>query len=129
MAGGLRVVDTSAWIEWLEGGHARKEVGKAFSTNAHCIVPTLVQFELTKWLVREAGEDRADQVIAFTETCIVEPLDTAIALLAVELHREYKLAPADALIYATARRRDAELLTCDARFRGLPGVILVPNHA
>lgn len=129
MAGALQVVDTSAWIEWLEGSRTGKAVAKVFPEQAACIVPTLVQYELAKWLTREVGEERADQVVAYTATCIVEPLDSVIALLAVELHREYRLATADALIYATARRRDATLLTCDAHFRGLPGVIHLPKQA
>jgi predicted nucleic acid-binding protein len=36
------------------------------------------------------------------------------------MHREYKLATADAIVYATARDRSAELLTCDAHFENLP---------
>ncbi len=52
---------------------------------------------------RELGEDQADQVIACTQKCVVMPLDTSIALLTAELHREYRLATADAIVYATAR--------------------------
>lgn len=70
----------------------------------------MVQLELSKWLVRELGEDKADQVIAYTQKCIVVPLDTNIALLAAELHREYRLATAGAILYATARHQQAELL-------------------
>jgi hypothetical protein len=57
-----------------------------------------VLLELTKWLVREAGEDEADQMIAFTQKRLVIPLDTTIALLAANLHREPKLATADAIV-------------------------------
>ena len=71
----------------------------------------MVQLELSKWLVREMGEERADQVIAFTQKCVVVPLDTRIALLAAELHRQYKLATADAIVYATAQEQGADLLT------------------
>jgi predicted nucleic acid-binding protein len=124
MAAPLRVVDTSAWIEWLTGSALGKKLGKEFPEKTHCIVPTIVQLELSKWLVREVGEEQADQVIAYTQKCVVVPLDTAIALLAAELHREHKLATADAIVYATARQQGAELLTCDAHFEGLPAVML-----
>ena len=66
----------------------------------------------------------ADQVIAYTQKCLVVPLDTTIALLAADLHREYKLATADAIVYATAQKHGAELLTCDEHFKGLPGAVL-----
>lgn len=90
-----------------------------------CIVPTIVQLELSKWLTREVGEERADEVFAYTQKCVVVPLDTTIALLAAELHREHGLATADAIVYATARHQAAELLTCDAHFERLPGVRLL----
>ena len=95
-----RVVDTSAWIEWLAGGALGKKLGKQFPDKLRCIVPTIVQLELSKWLLREVGEEQADQVIAYTQKCVVVPLDTAIALLAADLHREYKLAIADAIVGA-----------------------------
>ncbi len=40
------------------------------------------------------------------------------------MHREHKLATADAIVYATARHQGAELLTCDAHFEGLSDVAL-----
>lgn len=127
MAAPLRVVDTSAWIEWLVGSAVGKKLANAFPEKALCIVPTVVQLELSKWLWRELGEAQADQVIAYTLKCRVEPLDTATALLAADLHRQHKLATADAIVYATAVRHGAELLTCDAHFKGLAGVVLFPK--
>ncbi len=124
-----RVVDTSAWIEWLDDSALGKKLGKQFPDKARCIVPTIVQLELSKWLVREVGEEEADQVIAYTQKCVVVPLDTAIALLAADLHREYKLATADAIVYATTRHVGAELLTCDAHFENLPDVGFFPKSA
>ncbi|HVT25532.1 MAG TPA: type II toxin-antitoxin system VapC family toxin [Rhizomicrobium sp.] len=118
----MRVVDTSAWIEWLTASPVGKTIDKELPDKAHWIVPTIVQLELSKWLVREADEDKADQVIAFTQKCVVVPLDTRLALLAAELHRQHKLATADAIVYATALQEDADLLTCDDHFAKLPNV-------
>lgn len=118
----MRVVDTSAWIEWLTGGPLAERVGNELPERERCVVPTIVQLELSKWLVRELGEERADQVIAYTMKCVVVPLDSQIALLAADLHRRHRLATADAVVYATARDRGADLLTCDAHFETLPGV-------
>lgn len=129
MAAPLCVVDTSAWIEWLIGSALGKTMGKQFPDRAQCIVPTIVQLELSKWLMRELGEEQTDQVIAYTQKCVVVPLDTTIALLAADLHREHKLATADAIVYATARHRDAGLLTCDAHFEGLQHVALFARTA
>ena len=78
MTAALRVVDTSAWIEWLTGSPLGKKLGKTFPDKSLCIVPTIVQLELSKWLVRELGEERADQVIAYTHIdCAVGPTTLA----------------------------------------------------
>lgn len=124
MAALMRVVDTSAWIEWLTGSPLGEKLGQEFPDKSHCIVPTIVQLELSKWLVREVGDEQADQLIAYTQKCLAVPLDTAIALLAADLHRQFKLATADAIVYATAQKHGAELLTCDEHFNALPGVVL-----
>lgn len=121
----MRVVDTSAWIEWLTDSPLRARLAQEIPDRAQCVVPTIVQLELTKWLIRENGEDAADQMIAYTQKCIVAPLDTRIALRAADLHRQHKLATADAIVYATALEFGAELLTCDAHFENLPGVIFI----
>lgn len=119
------VVDTSVWIEWLINSPLKEKIALLFPEPQQCIVPTIVQLELDKWLTREVGEAEADQVIAYTQNCIVADLDTKIALQAAELHRQYKLSTADAIVYATALANNAELLTCDAHFQNLPHVIFI----
>jgi predicted nucleic acid-binding protein len=121
----VRVVDTSIWIEWLIDSPLKQAIVEAFPGISHCIVPTIVQLELDKWLTREVGESESDQVIAYTQNCIVAVLDTSIALQAADLHRQYKLATADAIVYATALAYGADLLTCDAHFEGLPNVTFI----
>jgi len=121
----MRLVDTSAWIEWLIASPTGDAVKSAMPSRDDWLVPTIVQLELTKWASREVGEDKAEQIIAFTQMCRVAPLDTKTALAAAEICARHKLATADAVIYATALEHGADLLTCDAHFNGLPGVIFV----
>jgi predicted nucleic acid-binding protein len=121
----MRLVDTSAWIEWLIASPTGEAVEAAIPAREDWLVPTIVQLELAKWLAREVGEDKADQVVAFTQMCQVVPLDTKIALLAAELCGRHKLATADAIVYATALEHQADLLTCDAHFDDLPGVTFI----
>ncbi len=123
----MRLVDTSAWVEWLIGSSIGETVAEHLPRQSAWLVPTMVQLELAKWLTRERGEDMADQVIAFTQVCSIVPLDTEIALAAADSCRRHGLATADAIIFASARTHDADLLTCDGHFDGLPGVILIPK--
>lgn len=92
------------------------------------LVPTIVQSEPIKGLPQEAGEEKAEQVIAFTQTCIVADLNSETAISAAEFSRTLRLATADAIIYATARVHTADILTSDAHFKGLDGVTFIPKH-
>ncbi|MFO1102342.1 MAG: type II toxin-antitoxin system VapC family toxin [Methylocystis sp.] len=121
----MRLVDTSAWIEWLIGSPTGKSLESAIPSRDEWLVPTIVQLELFKWMSREADEDKAEQVIAFTQLCTVATLDTKIALTAAELCSKHHLATADAIIYATSLEHGADVLTCDAHFKNLPGVLYV----
>lgn len=121
----MRLVDTSAWIEWLIGSPTGKAVNSAIPAREDWLVPTIVQLELAKWLGREVGEDQADQVVAFMQMCVVVALDTKIALAAAEICSRRKLATADAIVYTTALEHGADLVTCDGHFDGLPGVTFI----
>jgi len=121
----MRLVDTSAWIEWLIASPTGKAMKSAIPAREEWLVPAIVQLELAKWLAREVGEDKADQTVAFTQMCVVAPLDTKIALAAAEICSKHKLATADAVVYATALEYSADLLTCDAHFDGLPSVTFI----
>ncbi len=119
----MRVVDTSAWVEWLIGSPTGQAVASMLPERDNWLAPTIIQLELAKWLTREASEDKADQVIAFSQLCVIAPLDTEIALSAAEICARLKLATADAIIYATTIKYGADLITCDAHFDGLPSVL------
>lgn len=124
-----RAVDTSAWIEWLLGSSTGVALADDFPQAESCVVPTIVQYELAKWLNREREETVGDSLLAYTMTCIVIPLDSRIALLAAEVARDHKLAMADAIVYATAIANDADLLTCDQHFEHVPNVIFCTKRA
>lgn len=123
----MRLVDTSALIEWLIASPTGESLAEEMPRQEDWLVPTIVQLEIAKWLTREAGEDKADQVSACTSLCHVAPLDTKIALAAAEICTRHELAMVDAIVYATALSNDADLLTCDAHFKGLPHVVYIPK--
>jgi predicted nucleic acid-binding protein len=125
----MRVVDTSAWLEWLSDSPLGRRVGLELPAAENWVVPTVVQYELARFLTREVSEDAADDTIAFSGRCVVTPLHTRLALQAAEIARETELAMADAIIYATAMDSEADLLTCDSHFAKLPGVIYLPKGA
>lgn len=123
----MHVVDTCGWIEWLTDSVLAENYAPFLTDSANLIVPTLVQFELYKWCLREKDEAAAMDVIGLTEACQVRPLDTRIALSAADISVKYKLAMADAVVYASALAMRGSLLTSDAHFEGLPNVQYWPK--
>jgi uncharacterized protein len=121
------VVDTSAWVEWICDSPTAGLMEKHWPSAAETIVPTIVQLELAKWLMRHSTAKAARDWLAYTATCLVAPLDTGIAYAAAEVCLSDKIATADAIIFATAPTFGARLLTCDAHFRSLSGIIYVPK--
>jgi predicted nucleic acid-binding protein len=116
------LVDTCGWIEWLADGALADKFQPYLEDTDGLLVPTVVQFELYKWLERNRGEEAAMKAIAGTTHSRVMDLDTATALLAAELSRDHGLSFADAVIYASARKHKVELVTSDDHFEGLPAV-------
>jgi predicted nucleic acid-binding protein len=121
------LVDTCGWVEWLADG-ALADTFQPYLEDAEAlVVPTIVQFELYKWLERNRGDEAAMKAIARTTRSRVVDLDTSTALLAAELSRDHGLSVVDAVIYASARKHKIDLVTSDDHFEGLPGVTYFPK--
>ena len=86
------------------------------------IIPTLVQYELYKWISREKDSNIALEVIGITESAMIIHLETGLALYAAEISKQFGLAMADAIIYAACREHSATLITSDKHFKSLPQV-------
>ena len=123
----MYLVDTCGWIEWMIDSPLAKSYSRYLTQPNMLIVPTLAQHELYKWLYREVDPPTALSAIAATQSATVVPLDTSLALQAADVAREFKLAMADAIIYATVRQHRATLITSDAHFSALPQVKYFPK--
>ena len=124
----MTLVDTCGWIEWLTEGTLADSFAPYLQDPAELVMPTTVQYELYKWVKREADENTALETIALADDSHVIPLSTDIALVAADLSLSHKLAFADAVIYASARKYQVELVTSDDHFEGLPGVTYFPKR-
>ena len=125
----MLVLDTSAWVDWVTVIRTGNKIGEHLTPREEWIVPTMVRLELSKWLLRVAPEEMAEWILGIADSCQIVPLDNNLADRAAEACIGHKLATADAVIYATAQAHNADLLTCDRHFEGLPGVIYVPKSA
>lgn len=119
---GVRLIDSSVWIEWLSDTALGRSFADLFPDRSELLVPTIVQYDVSKWLIREISQDAANKFLSHTQLCVVVDLNTTIAASAAQLSATHRLAAAAAIVYATARDAGAELVTCDAHFQDLEHV-------
>lgn len=121
------VVDSSGWLEFLTDGPLADAYASRLRLPASVITPTIIMYEVYKHSKRLRGEESAlDAVAAMQKTRIV-PLNDELSLIAADLSLEYKLPMADSIILATARLYEADVVTSDADFEGVPGVTFIPK--
>jgi toxin FitB len=83
-------------------------------------------YEVYKVIRRDLSEERALEAVAAMRRATIASVDETLALEAADLALSRGLAMADAIIFATARRHGAKLITGDRDFEGLPDVVLIP---
>ncbi|MDE3243908.1 MAG: type II toxin-antitoxin system VapC family toxin [Nitrospirota bacterium] len=116
-------MDSSGWIEFFIGGPLADRYAAYFTSTTQLITPTIVLYEVYKKIKRERGEESALLIAGRLSATEVLPLTEPIALLAADLSLRHGLAMADAIVYATARDQEAQLVTGDADLKDLPGVV------
>jgi predicted nucleic acid-binding protein len=82
-------------------------------------------YEVYKVIRRDLSEERAVEAVSALRRATIAPVDEALALEAADLSLAHGLAIADSLVYATARRFDATLVTGDTDFEGLPQTVVI----
>jgi toxin FitB len=121
------VVDSSGWVEYLGGGPKASGFAEYLESQATVYLPSVVVYEVHKKLYRESGATVANIFVstAFNYGDRLIPLTLELALAASKISIQEKLPMADAIIYATAKRLNARLVTSDADFQNLPDVTIL----
>ncbi len=117
----MNVVDSSGWIEYLRRGPLAPAF-RPWVTAPGLLVPTVVVHEVYKFLRREVSEEWAKRAVTRMRKAQIVPLEDSLAMEAADASLQHRLPFADAVVYATARRYGAVLVTSDRHFRGVPGV-------
>lgn len=118
----MNVLDSSGWIEVLQGTPRSKLFSPALVNMELVVVSSISLFEVHRLISVKINEPAADAAITNMRYGVVVSVDETIALLASQLSRLHKLSLADAMIYATALEHNCTLWTQDAHFKGLPHV-------
>ncbi len=118
-------IDSSGWLERLLGGPRAAGYNRVMDrvTPDEVVTSVVTVYEVYRKLRPVKGEAAAlEAVVALRATHIV-PVDDRIALEAADYSLARGLHFSDALIYATARRFEADLHTSDPDLKGIPGVV------
>jgi predicted nucleic acid-binding protein len=118
------LVDSSGWLEYLTEDSKAAAFGHYLEGEGSVIVPSLVLYEVYRHLAKQRGRTIADRFVSQALHRRVVPLDETIALAAANASLDHRLTPTDAIVYATARVCQAQLVTANTHFRGLPGIII-----
>ena len=118
----MNVVDSSAWLAYFAGERNASFFAEAIEDTELLVVPVICIHEVFKVVLRERGEDDALQAVSAMQRGTVVSLDGDLALEAAWIGHEEKLAFADSVIYAVARRHEATVWTQDEHFSGKENV-------
>lgn len=118
----MNLVDSSAWLAYFADEEEAAFFAPAIEDTELLLVPTVCLYEVFKVVLRERGEDDALQAVAAMQQGTVVDLTAELALEAAAIGHEEKLALADSIIFATAKKWEATLWTQDEHFAGKPKV-------
>lgn len=119
------LIDSSGWIEFFVGGPLAERYAAYLTSSNEIVTPTIVLYEVYKKVKRERGEEMALLIAGRLNTTEVIPLTDSLALKAADISLRHGLAMADAIVYATSRDQEAQLMTSDSDLKDLPGVVYV----
>jgi len=123
----MNVVDSSAWLAYFADEPTADYFAPAIEETEAFIVPVVCLYEVFKAILREKGEEEAFQAVVAMQQGLLVDLDSNLALEAAALGLQEKLAFADSIVYAVAKRHDAQLWTQDEHFDGKPNVNFKPK--
>lgn len=121
------LIDSFGWIEYFTDGPLADKYATYVETASppNTLTPTIVIYEVYKVIKREAGEDKALEAYAQLKNTQIIPLDENLSLAAADISLEFGMPMADSVIYATAKRFGANIVTSDPHFEGKNGVLFI----
>jgi len=118
----VNVVDSSCWLEYFAGTKVGEVVASAVEDIHNLIVPSITLYEVFKKMLVETTEGDALVAVAHMKQGRVVELDSDLAIFSAKTGKDFHLALADSIIYATTLKFDCTLWTQDGHFKELRSV-------
>ncbi len=121
------LIDSWAWIEYFKGSKHGGEAKKLIEdSEERAIVSAINIAEVYGWILRFYDEETAEEKkAAMRERAFVRDVDEEIAVEAAKTRHQRKWRLGDAIVYATARKEGATIVTGDPHFRDSEQVNLI----
>ena len=123
MRGAVRVLDSYSLIAYIEGEAGKDTMIEVFrsarDSGKHCLLSVVNWGEVYYITLREAGQQRADEVAHLVQTLPIHlvTVDLELAKQAAIYKSARKMSYADCFAAALAKHRRVELVTGDKEFK------------
>lgn len=123
------LIDSWAWVEFFAGSRIGEEVRDyVMDESLEIIISSINLAEIYRIALDRFDESTAEtRRRAMLSRCFLIPVDEEIAIQGARFRHERNWGMEDALIYATAVRKGAKVLTGDPHFKGLMDTIFLEN--
>ncbi len=115
------LVDSSIWIDLFTKGPKYSACKNLIENSIIVGVPTIVIYEVCRKISIKVSSDSAMTVAAYLRQFSILNLTDEIALFAIDLSIEHKLAMAASMVLAHANVAESMLVTLDNDLRSIRG--------
>ncbi len=123
------VIDSYAWIEYLDGTEAGRRVNDLLEGEAETFTCALTVAEVVSKVARQGKDVKTAYDVLLANSKVVsadEELSLQAGLLHCEMRRSLKdFGLADAYVLATARKLKSKVLTGDQHFKNVKEAVLI----
>ena len=120
------VIDSWCWIEYFKGTTSANDAAKYIEGDMLAFVSTINLSEIYRWFLLSYSDAEANSAIQdVKDRCFIVPVDEQIAIIAAKIKHELKWGLGDSIILATARTRNAVVITGDPDFKNVPNTIII----
>lgn len=123
------LIDTSAWIEYLEGSEKGKKVYSIIEENKNEIftISLIIAELISKMQRKHSKAESAFNIISSCKLIDLNQIDSKEAglLHAQEKEKNNSFSLADALIITAAKKNNLKIITTDNYFKNFPEAILI----
>lgn len=120
------LIDSNIWIEYFSGSDVGKKAIPIIEGKDKIVLSTINLAEIFRHIMAKRGKQDAEQAKeAVLRYGFSVSVTNEIAIEAAILKNARKMGLADAIIYATAKQENAQIVTADNDFRGCENVLFI----